>query len=160
MFGGIQWLDFLGLFLLLSGFVVGLGAVTVIDIQGLLGRKSKYWTETATRTQKVTKPLIWMGICLGLIGGFIFYRNFGFRGIPFVQFCLAIMLLLNGCFLSFKVSPFLLDKEKQNQAGEPIPFSWQWKIAISLIVSDIGRWGSLVLFVLFVLKNMKFYYGQ
>lgn len=55
-------LDFLGLFLSLSGFVLGLGAVTVIDIHGFLGRKSQYWTEATTRTQKVTKPLIWVGI--------------------------------------------------------------------------------------------------
>ena len=36
-------IDFLGLFICIAGFVVGLGAVTVIDIHGFLGRKSKYW---------------------------------------------------------------------------------------------------------------------
>jgi hypothetical protein len=155
MWGGIHWLDFLGLFLLLSGFVVGLGAVTVVDIQGLLGRKSRYWTEAATRTHKVTKPLIWLGMSLGLIGGGIFYRNTGFRGIPLVQLYLAIMLLLNGCFLSFKVSPFLLQREKENLSSEPIPFSWQWKIAISLAVSDIGWWGSLLLTAFYLVSQLQ-----
>ena len=53
--------DILGLFIFMSGFVIGLGAVTVIDIHGFLGRKSSYWTEATTRTHKVTKPLIWGG---------------------------------------------------------------------------------------------------
>lgn len=32
-------LNFIGLFIFLAGFVIGLGAVTVIDIHGFLGRK-------------------------------------------------------------------------------------------------------------------------
>lgn len=36
-------LDFIVLFILLAGFVIGLGAVTVIDINGFLGRKSVYY---------------------------------------------------------------------------------------------------------------------
>ncbi|MDO8659167.1 MAG: hypothetical protein Q7K54_01055 [Candidatus Parcubacteria bacterium] len=55
-------LNFIGLFVFISGFIVGLGAVTVIDIHGFLGRKSSYWTEATTRTHKVTKPMIWVGI--------------------------------------------------------------------------------------------------
>lgn len=38
-------LDFIGLFIFISGFIVGLGAVTVIGIHGFLGRKSEYWIE-------------------------------------------------------------------------------------------------------------------
>ncbi len=68
-------LDFLGLFMFISGFIIGLGAVTVIDIHGFLGRKSSYWTEATTRTHKVTKPMIWVGIILAVIGGFILYRQ-------------------------------------------------------------------------------------
>ncbi len=51
-------LDFIGLFCLIAGFVIGLGAVTVVDIHGFLGRTSAYWTEATTRTHKVTKPMI------------------------------------------------------------------------------------------------------
>lgn len=65
-------LDLLGLFVMLAGFVIGLGAVTVIDLHGFLGRKSAYWTLATTRTHKVTKPLIWLGMSLAVIGGFIF----------------------------------------------------------------------------------------
>lgn len=152
LFGlSINWLDFIGLFLLLAGFVIGLGAVTVIDLHGFLGRKSRYWAEAATRTHKVTKPMIWVGISLAIIGGLIFYRQVGFVGIPRIQAFAAAMLILNGCFLSFSVSPFLLARERAGKQAEPLPTSWQHQIMVSLIISDIGWWGSLGLLVLFLL---------
>ncbi len=147
-----NWLDVFGLFLFLSGFVVGLGAVTVIDIHGFLGRYSAYWTEATTRTHKVTKPLIWLGTFLGVVGGIIFYREQNFSGIPFVHAMVACILILNGCFLSFSVSPYLLKREREGKAGELLPKEWQNKIALSLIVSDLGWWGSLFLLVVYLLK--------
>lgn len=143
--------DIIGLFLFIAGFVVGLGAATVIDIHGFLGRKSSYWTEATTRTHKVTKPLIWLGMFLAIIGGAIFYRNEGLSQIPQVQLILAIVLILNGMFLSFRVSPFLLAKEKEGRAGELIPSSWQKKIAVSFIVSIVGWWASLLLLVIYLI---------
>ena len=66
---------FISLFFILAGFIIGIGAVTVIDIHGLLGRKSAYWTEATIRTHKVTKPLIWLGTLLAWVGGVFFYKN-------------------------------------------------------------------------------------
>lgn len=140
-------LDFIGLFILIAGFVIGLGAVTVIDIHGFLGRKSNYWTEATTRTHKVTKPMIWAGIMLVIIGGAIFFRNEGSAGIPVYLSIIAGVLILNGLFLSFSVSPYLLQKEKEGRSGELFPQSWQNKIIVSLILSDLGWWGSLILVV-------------
>lgn len=154
LFGlSINWLDFIGLFLLLAGFVIGLGAVTVIDLHGFLGRKSHYWTEATTRTHKVTKPLIWLGMSLVIIGGILFYRTVGLTTIPLIHASVAAVLLLNGYFLSFKVSPFLLAREKAGQQAELLPAAWQRKIMVSLIVSDVGWWGSLGLLVLFLLNR-------
>ncbi|MDD5721095.1 MAG: hypothetical protein PHT16_01445 [Candidatus Pacebacteria bacterium] len=146
-------LNFLGLFIFISGFIIGLGAVTVIDIHGFLGRKSSYWTEATTRTHKVTKPMIWVGIILATIGGLIFYRHQSFSGIPLIHFITALLLITNGYFLSFKVSPFLLQREKEGRSGELLPASWQKKIIISLIVSDIGWWGGLILLVVYIVGN-------
>lgn len=140
----------MGLFLLLAGFIIGLGAVTVIDIHGFLGRKSSYWTEATTRTHKVTKPLIWVGIFLAVLGGFIFYRGESFSGIPLVHAVIALILVINGYFLSFKVSPFLLQREKEGKSGELLPASWQGKIMFGLIISDIGWWLGLFLLVLYI----------
>jgi hypothetical protein len=154
LFGfSINLFDTLGLFLLLAGFIIGLGAVTVIDIHGFLGRKSSYWTQATTRTHKVTKPMIWMGMCLAVIGGMIFYRNESFSGIPLIHAVTAVILLLNGWFLSFRVSPFLLEREKQGKDTELLPASWQQKIMVGLIVSDIGWWGSLFLLVIYILHR-------
>ena len=149
----INFPDFIGLFLMLAGFVIGLGAVTVIDIHGFLGRKSTYWTEATTRTHKVTKPMIWVGIGLAIIGGLIFYRNEALSGIPLIHAIIAMALILNGYFLSFKVSPFLLKREQEGKSGELLPSSWQRKIIAGLIVSDIGWWGGLALLVVYILNR-------
>ena len=146
-----NWLDVAGLFVFIAGFVIGLGAVTVIDIHGFLGRKSAYWTEATTRTHKVTKPLIWVGIGLVIAGASLFYRNEDPIGIPLVQAALALVLILNGSFLSFRVSPFLIQREKEGRSGELLPPHWQRRIMVSLIVSDLGWWSSLFLLVVYVL---------
>ncbi len=148
----VLWIDSIGLFLLLAGFVIGLGAVTVIDIHGFLGRKSSYWTEATTRTHKVTKPMIWAGIILAIVGGLIFYREQSFSGIPLIHALIALALIVNGYFLSFKVSPFLLKREKEGLSGELLPASWQRKIMASLVVSDIGWWGGLLLLAIYLVS--------
>jgi hypothetical protein len=152
-FADVQLWDALGLFLFLAGFVIGLGAVTVIDFHGLFGRKSAYWTEATTRTHKVTKPLIWLGMILAIVGGAIFYRHEAFIGVPLVHAALAAALLLNGCFLSFRVSPFLLRREREGRASELLPDSWQRAIAVSFVISFVGWWGSLLLLVLYMLSK-------
>ena len=138
-------LDFIGLFVLLAGFIIGLGAVTVIDIHGFLGRKSKYWTEATTRTHKVTKPMIWAGIIMAVVGAIIFFRNEPFSDIPMYLAMIAIVLIVNGLFLSFRVSPYILKKEKEGRASELLDKSWQNKIFVSFILSDLGWWSSLAL---------------
>lgn len=147
-------LDFIGLFTLIAGFVIGLGAVTVIDLHGFLGRKSSYWTEATTRTHKVTKPLIWIGILLAVLGGVIVFRNEGLAGIPLYLALAATLLIANGVFLSCSVSPYLLKREREGKSGELLPASWQRKIAVSLVVSDIGWWGSLALIAYWLTRSM------
>ena len=145
-------LDFLGLFIFIAGFILGLGAVTVIDIHGFLGRKSSYWTEATIRTHKVTKPLIWIGTLLAIIGGIILYRDQSFSGIPLYHSIIAGVLIINGLFLSFYVSPFLLTQERAGKQRELLPQSLQNKIMISLIISDIGWWGGLLLLVSYIIS--------
>lgn len=142
----------IGLFICIAGFVIGLGAVTVIDIDGFLGRTSAYWTEATIRTHKVTKPLIWAGTFLVIIGGAILYRNEAFSGIPLYHAIIFSVLILNGLFLSFYVSPFLLQREKEGRQRELLPRSLQHKIMVSMIVSDLGWWGALVLLVVYVMR--------
>lgn len=135
--------NLLGVFFVISGYIVGLGAVTVIDILGFLGRKSSYWTEATIRAHKVTKPLIWAGIFL-LISGSILLN------LPNYFFYIYLLLILNGIFLSFYVSPYLLKMESKGKQKELLPNSLQNKIVISFIFSFLGWWGSLILFLMFL----------
>jgi len=146
-------LDFIGLFVMLAGFIIGLGAVTVIDIHGFLGRTSHYWTEATTRTHKVTKPMIWAGIVLVVIGGGVLYRGEAFAGIPLIHTAIAGLLILNGIFLSFYVSPFLLAREREGKQAELLPQSLQNKIVVSLLISDLGWWGGLALLVWYIVQK-------
>jgi hypothetical protein len=143
----VPWIDILGIFLFIAGFIVGLGAVTVIDIHGFLGRRSAYWTEATTRTHKVTKPLIWLGLFLAISGALITYRDSSLSGIPLLQGIIAVALVLNGLFLSFYVSPFLLKREREGKAHELLPDSLQIKIALSFVVSFAGWWSEVFLLV-------------
>lgn len=137
--------EFISLFLFIAGFVIGLGAVTVIDMLGFLGRTSRYWTLATTRAHKVTKPLIWLGTVLTILGGFLFYRETGFTQFARVHAAIAVALALNGVFLSFYVSPYLIKREKQGKASELLPGSLQIKIVFSFMVSFIGWWSALAL---------------
>jgi hypothetical protein len=145
-----SWIDIVGLFLFITGFIIGLGAVTVIDLHGFLGRKSSYWTEATIRTHKITKPLIWIGMLLAIVGGIITYRSIGFAGTALIHAFLAVVLILNGCFLSFRVSPQLLRREKEGKARELLPTDLQMKIAMSFIISVIGWWSSLFLLIWYI----------
>lgn len=142
--------EFLSIFITIAGFVVGLGAVTVIDLHGFLGRRSSYWTEATTRTHKITKPLIWIGICLVAFGLVLFYKEKSF--VSGLHMILLSILVLNGIFLSFSVSPFLLERERKGEQKNLLPKSWQRKIIVSFILSFVGWWGSLALFVLQLVK--------
>jgi len=143
-------METIGLFILIAGFIIGLGAVTVIDTLGFLGQKSSYWTLTTIRAHKVTKPLIWIGTVLAIIGAVLYYHNKPFTVTPMVHVVLAIALVLNGIFLSFYVSPRLIRQEKAGDADTLLPQSLQHKIKASFVVSFLGWWSSLILFVLYI----------
>lgn len=143
-------MEILGLFLCIAGFIIGLGAVTVIDTLGFLGQKSSYWTLATIRAHKVTKPLIWIGTTLAIIGGCIFYRDMSTSVIPLYHALIAIILVLNGSFLSFYVSPRLLAQEASGHADQILPMSLQKKIRISFVISFVGWWSAVFLLVYYL----------
>jgi hypothetical protein len=147
LFPNVPWFRPVGLYLHLAGFVIGLGAVTVIDLHGFLGRRSAYWTEATTRTHKVTKPLIWAGLILAVLGGAMFHSQGSWSKILVVQATIAALLVLNGVFLSLWVSPFLLEREKEGRASELLPDLWQKGIMVAFIISFLGWWSELFLTV-------------
>ncbi len=142
-------IDFIGLFTFIAGLIIGLGAVTVIDIHGFIARRSSYWTRATISAHKVTKPMIWVGTFLVLVGGIIFYQDkmlFSIN-ISSIHLVAVLLLVLNGLFLSFYVSPYLLKMENESRQEELLPQSFQNKIAVSLVISDVLWWGTVVLLV-------------
>jgi hypothetical protein len=136
------------IFITIAGFVVGLGAVIVIDWCGFLGRTSPYWSETTIRVHKVTKPLIWLGTLLIILGTSLMYRyTMITRAETLLRFAIIGAMVLNGCFLSFIVSPYLLRLEKEGRAKELLPKGLQIKIMVSFVVSFTSWWGLLWLIV-------------
>jgi hypothetical protein len=91
--------------------------------------------------------MIWIGLFTAATGAFITYRDVGLEGIPLLQGLIAVILVLNGIFLSFYVSPFLLRREREGREKELLPDSLQIKIIISFVVSFIGWWSEVFLLV-------------
>ena len=147
-------MELLGLFILIAGFIIGLGAVTVIDLHGFLGRNSSYWTETTIRVHKVTKPLIWIGTLLATVGGFTFYSQNAITWIPMTHLSILPVLIINGIFLSFYVSPHLLKMEAEGRARETLPRRLQMYISVSFVISFVGWWGSLLLLVWYLIHHV------
>ncbi len=145
----------ISLFITIAGFIIGLGAVTVIDLHGFLGRTSSYWTEATIRTHKITKPLIWIGTILAITGAYLFFKQ---QSVPLylelqkIYFLIFFILILNGLFLSFYVSPFLIRQEKSNKAKKLLPKALQNKILISFLISFSGWWSSLAIFLYIVIS--------
>lgn len=134
--------------LIVVGFVIGLGAVTVIDVHGFLASvlRSGYWTEATVRAHRVTKPLIWLGTLL-YGAGLLLARDSGIVTVGTLQLLALAVMVANGLFLTFHVSRFLLRREREGRASELLPMRLQAAIALSFAVSVIGWWGSLALFV-------------
>jgi hypothetical protein len=130
---------------LLAGAVIALGAVTVIDLHGFLAQRSSYWTQTTIRTHKITKPLIWLGTVLWGLGLWGLYSLTGYANSAYIHLMLYLVLVANGCFLSFVISPYLLAREKKRQDTQLLGHDIQHKIRISVIVSFVCWWGSILL---------------
>ena len=133
--------------LILLGFIVGLGATTVIDCISLLGARSAHWTQTAIRAHKVTKPLIISGAILKTMGEVHLYLLIDYP-LFHLEVWLNSILLINACLLVFWASPYLLRKEKQNQDLEILPVSFLRIVIPSFIVSFVVWWTSFALFAL------------
>lgn len=144
---------FISVSITIAGYVIGLGAVTVIDLHGFFGRKSSYWTQATIRTHKITKPLIWIGMILATIGSMLCYWNEGWTQLHIMQALIAGALFLNGLFLTFWVSPRLLLREREGRDTELLPQKWQHAITVSFVVSFVGWWSEVALFSFWITQH-------
>ena len=129
-------------FIHFAGIIIALGAVTVIDTMGFISRKSKEWTQITIKAHHVTKPLIWLGTILMVISWFLMYDGSYWHNLKSIIIC---VLILNGVFLSFYISPKL---DKLSGKKLLIPFQLQLKITYAFIISFTGWWSLVLLTVI------------
>lgn len=135
---------FIPLLITVAGFVIGLGAVTVIDVHGVLGKFSAYWRAAAVKTHKITMPLIWIGSLLIGTG----YALSSGQGVNLSWlWYIYVILILNGSFLTFVISPKLIANEKADKPGAELPNLWQKLIILSTIISFCSWWSSLLIYL-------------
>ena len=129
-------------FIHFAGIIIGLGAVTVIDTMGFISRKSKEWTQVTIKAHHVTKPLIWLGTILMIFGWLFLFDG---SKLDIFKSILICILVLNGLFLSFYISPKL-----DELYGRKIllPNYLQFKILISMPISFLSWWSLVLLTVI------------
>ena len=130
------------LFFHIAGLIIGLGAVSVIDTLGFRSRNSKEKTQVTIHAHHTTKSLIWLGTFLIILSWFFLYDGSFLSNIK--SFILVIMIL-NGVFLSFYVSPRL---DKLIGKKSLLPRSLQIKITISMLVSFFSWWTFVILTIM------------
>ncbi|MDA3836401.1 MAG: hypothetical protein PF542_02150 [Nanoarchaeota archaeon] len=133
------------LFIHIVGLIIGLGAVTVIDTLGFFSRKSREMTQVTIHAHHITKPLIWIGTLIVFFSWmFVLLKN-GFEGIYLIKTLILLVMLINGAFLSFFVSPRL---DKLIGKKVLLPNKLQIMISVSLVFSFLSWWSFVVLTVL------------
>lgn len=125
------------LFIHLAGLIVGLGAVTVVDTLGFLSRDSLEWTQTTIRAHHVTKPLIWLGTGL-VAASWLLMADWGaLSALELYKTADLLVLIGNGAFLSFYISPRLDELKGEEKLFPP---ALQHKVMVSAAVSFLGWW--------------------
>lgn len=130
------------------GLIIGLGAVTVIDTHGFLARQSKYWTRATITAHKVTKPLIWIGIMLIALGNILLLPKDTHTAIT--NLSIITLMIINGSYLSFYISPKLLEREAQKKADQILPQKMQRHITISFLISLLTWWSFCIMTIHYI----------
>ena len=130
------------LFFHFVGIIIGLGAVTVIDTMGFFSRKNKKKTQETIAAHHTTKPLIWIGTTIVFLSWILILMEKDFGRIELIKSILLGIMILNGSFLSFYVSPKLNKLIGKNIL---LPKHLQIKITLSFIISFISWWSFVYL---------------
>lgn len=134
----LDWL----LFFHFVGIIIGLGAVTVIDVMGFFSRNDVRKTQNTIFAHHITKPLIWIGTLIVFFTWIVMLVGNFFEGVFLWKSLLLVIMILNGCFLSFIISPKL-----DNMIGvkKLLNRDLKIKIGFSLIVSFVSWWTFVLL---------------
>jgi len=102
MFGGssFPWLDFMGLFMLVTGLTLGAGAVIITWVSSKSVNLMVNQSDRASRILKLAMKYVWFGILLAVAGGALLYRMSYLSGVAAFQVMLALALIFYAVYLS------------------------------------------------------------
>jgi len=131
-------------FLHIAGIIIMVGSVAIIDVFGFVARNSKKWTYNTIEAHHITKPMIWLGGAITITTWLLILTEIEFDLYAKLKTAIIPLLLINGAFLSFYISPKL---DKQRGEMKLLPMSMQRKIAVSFMISLILNWSFVFLTV-------------
>ena len=102
MFGGrsFPWLDFMGLFMLITGLTMGAGAVIITWLSSKSSNLMVNQSDRASRILRLAMKYVWFGILLAVTGGAFLYRSSQLSGVALFQGLLALALIFYAIYLS------------------------------------------------------------
>lgn len=132
------------LFLHVISFIVGFGAVIVIDTFGLVWLL-KWWGVDLSLLKKVagiTQRLIWLGwVGLVVTGAVLLYMKGVVSGLTQLKVFLVLMVGINGVFMHFIKKSL----EALPEAANNVPRNIIFRISLASFISQLGWWGATLI---------------
>lgn len=132
-------LFYIALFIHVISFIIGFGAVIVIDAFGLLWLIKRVKLATVNTVANVTQILIWLGWTgLVLSGSVLLYHKGFIDNLTWIKLSFVLMLGLNGLFLHSI-------KKSMERLGSPeeLPKIIMFRTALASTISQLGWWGAI-----------------
>ncbi|MDQ3014640.1 MAG: hypothetical protein M3Q73_02160 [bacterium] len=132
-------LFYIALFIHVISFIIGFGAVIVIDTFGSLWLIKRVKLATVNTVANVTEKLIWLGWSgLVLSGSVLLYHKGFIDNLTWIKLFFVLMLGLNGLFLHSI-------KKSMERLGTPeeLPKIIMFRTALASAISQLGWWGAI-----------------
>jgi hypothetical protein len=134
----------IAIFIHIISFIIGFGAVIVIDTFGLLWLLKKTKLATVNTVADVTEKLIWVGWFGLILSGTVLLLEKGFiDNLTWIKLFFVAMLGVNGLFLHSI-------KKSMERLGNPeeLPKSIMFRTGLASSISQLGWWGALTIGIL------------
>ena len=129
------------LFLHLSGLILGFGSVLVTDLYGLLWIRARERFPQVVRVSGVTENFIWAGWGLMVAAGIpLLVLKGEVDNLLIVKLFFVALIGLNGLALHG-----LQKKVRGYQEGDDVPTVTLFRLALSLLVSQMAWWSAVLI---------------
>jgi hypothetical protein len=129
------------LFIHLASLILGLGAVLVTDLYGLLWIRDRLRFREVVRASGVNANFIWIGWTGMVLSGVPLILLKGETDqLMIIKFFFVILIGLNGIPLHF-----LQKKMEEFGTGAAVPGVFMFRLTLALFVSQLGWWGAVAI---------------